>query len=422
MTSTQKNTAQQPIRIVIAGAGFGGVYTFKKLHSFFHGNPNIKLILINSRNYFLFTPLLHEVATGGVSRENIVEPLRRVLGCCLSEFHLAEVKTIELEKKRVLTTRGECAYDYLVLALGATTNFFGTPGAEQHAFTLKTLEDAVRLKNHFIKKFEQASAAPDKETCETALSFVVVGGGPTGVELAAEMAELFYDTFERSYNHQSFCQNARITLVQSDSELLPNFSKNMREKSLEVLRRKKVAVRLGCAVKSIDASGVALVNGEFLPAETVVWTAGVRPSPLAFDRDVERTASGRIIVNEYLQMKNAPEVFILGDMAGFLANGRELPPLAQVAHKESATVAANIRNIMLGVPLIPFSYKHTGDLISLGQWVAVGQIRNVFFWGRLAWWLWRTVYLSKLISWPKKIKVAADWFINLFLPRDISEL
>lgn len=410
-------------RIVILGAGFGGVYTFKRLHKFFHRNPGVQLILVNDKNYFLFTPLLHEVATGGVSRENVVEPLRKALGCCLAEFYLAEVIKVELENKCVITTKGICSYDYLVIATGSTTNFYDTPGAEENSFVLKTLDDAVRLKNHFIRKFEEASTVTDEKRLDAMLHFVVVGGGPTGVELAAEMSELFYETFGRYYRRQSFYQKIKITLLQGHKELLPQFSKKIREKSLEVLRKKKIDVRLGAKAKAIGANFVELADGERLQAETIIWVAGVRPRKINFDQKVEFAANGKIIVNEFLQMRGRPEVFVLGDAASFIAeNGKELPALAQVATKEAAQVAKNIRNMILGRTLEPFFYHHSGDLISLGQWMAVAEIKKFLFSGHIAWWLWRTVYLFKLISFPKKIKVAVDWTLNLFMPRDISEL
>lgn len=420
--SNNANNAK-PTRVVILGAGFGGVYAFKRLHSIFHRDPSVKLILVNSRNYFLFTPLLHEVATGGVSRENIVEPLRKVLGCCLAEFYLAEAKRVDLREKRVITTCGDLDYDYLILALGAETNFYGTPGAEERSFGLKSLEDAVRLKNHFIKKFEESSTVRKLERLDAKLRFVVVGGGPTGVELAAEMAEMFYETFRAYYRDHFFHDKIKITLVQRQQELLSHFSKKVRAKSLEVLRKKGVDVKLGVRVERIGDGLVELSNGERIKTETVIWVAGVKPREISFDQNVEQGTQGKIKVNEFLQMHGWPEVFIVGDLAEFLGkDGKKLPALAQVATKEGENVAENIARMMQGKPLYPFLYSHAGDLISLGQWMAVAEIKKFSFWGHFAWWLWRTVYLSKLISFPKKIKVAVDWTINLFMPRDISEL
>ena len=413
----------KPTRIVILGAGFGGVYAFKQLHKFFHNDPNVCLILVNSKNYFLFTPLLHEVATGGVSRENVVEPLRKVMGCCLAEFYLADVLKIELGNHRVITTKGVCSYDYLIVALGAETNFYDTPGAKEHAFTLKSLESAVRLKNHFIKKFEEAATVADAERLNSLLSFVVVGGGPTGVELAAEMAELFYETFGRYYRNSVAYSRVKIILLQSASELLPYFPKKFRKKSLEVLKSKKIEVRFGVRVKSMDAVSVELASGERIFTETAVWVAGVKPRDITFDQDVEKSNGGRIVVNAFLQMKFRPEVFILGDMAKFITpDGKELPMLAQVASKEGVSVAKNISNMLSGKALTPFFYHHSGDLISLGQWMAAAEIRSFFFWGHFTWWFWRTIYLYKLISFQKKIKVAVDWTLHLFSPRDISQL
>ncbi|MBI2023894.1 NAD(P)/FAD-dependent oxidoreductase [Candidatus Giovannonibacteria bacterium] len=413
---------KKPVRIVILGAGFGGSYAFKRLHKFFHKDQSVELILVDARNYFLFTPLLHEVATGSVARENIVEPLRKVLGCCLAEFCLADVKRVELQSRRVITTNGSISYDYLIMALGAETNFYNIPGAREHSFTLKSLENAVRLKNHFIKKFEEAAATDDENLLKNKLCFVVVGGGPTGVELAAEMSELFYHTFSKYYGRHFFYQKVKIALVQNNKELLPRFSKKLRDKSLSVLQSKKIDVKLGVNVKRVVKTFIELSTGEILPTETVIWVAGVKPRDVLFDRKIERDSKGRIRVNEYLQMYESPEVFALGDIAAFAQNKKELPEFAQVATKQARGVAENIKNLIDGKPARPFHYRHTGDLISLGQWMAIGEIGGFPFWGRFTWWLWRTVYLSKLISFPKKVKVAVDWTFNLFMPRDISQL
>lgn len=415
--------ATKPLRIVILGAGFGGVYAFKKLRQIFKNDPRIKLTLVNNKNYFLFTPLLHEVATGGVSRENVVEPLRKVLGCSLSEFRLANVLSIDLGQKRVVLDNGHCDYDFLILALGADTNFYNTPGAQENSFTLKNLEDAVRLKNHFIQKLEYASSMRAEELPEALTHFVVVGGGATGVELSAEMSELFFQTFGKYYRHHEFFSKVKITLLQKQNELLHRFSKKIRDKALEVLRDKKVDVKLGVEVNEVGKDYIKLRSGEFIPTETTIWVAGIKPNQVNISGEIKYSPQGKIVVNKFLQVENHPEVFALGDMASFGdANTAELPALAQVATKAAEAVAINLGELIHGRPLREFTYEHSGDLISIGQWMAAAEIKKFYFANRFAWWLWRTVYLFKLISFPKKIKVATDWTINLFMPRDISEL
>lgn len=414
---------QKPIKIVILGAGFGGTYAFKQLHRFFHRQKKIELILVNRKNYFLFTPLLHEVATGGVSPENVTEPLRKVIGCCLHDFYLATVKSINLDKKEVTTTLGPITYDYLVIALGAETNFYDVPGARDYSFTLKSLEDAVRLKNHFIVTLEQASKINDELELTKLLTFVVIGGGPTGVELAAEMADFFYGTFNRLYP-PDLIGKIRIVLVQAGSELLPAFSPPLRRKSLEILKKKKIEVRLNTVVTSVGQDFIQFKNGEKLATRTPIWVAGIKPALPLFQPEPVKDDRGRLVVNPTLELKGYAGVFALGDLASYRdqQTGLALPPLAQVATKQATVVARNIYCLIKAKSCQPFIYRHRGDLISLGRWLAIGEISKFSFSGHLAWWLWRTVYLSKLIAWPKKVKVAVDWTLNLFMPRDTSEL
>lgn len=410
-------------RIVILGAGFGGVYVLKRLSQKFGRHDPVEVILVNSRNYFLFTPLLHEVATGNLTPDTVVEPLRAILRPGFSNLYLAEVSSVNLTERMVTTTTGPLHYDYLVLALGSTTNFYQTPGAAEYSFTLKTLSDAIRLKNHFIQAFEAATKLTDEEAIRQTLHFVVIGGGPTGVELAAEMTDFLTGTFKKFYPPY-ITSEVRITLIQRALTLVPRFSPALQRKSLEVLTKKGVTVHLNRGVTAVGSDLVMLDNGERLPTKTVIWTAGVQPAIVPFTPAPALAADSRIIINDRLQLIDYPEVFALGDLAAYTdkQSGKALPPLAQVATKEGQVVANNIVRLVRGEAPRPFVYHHAGTLMSLGKWVAVGEIRSITFFGRFAWWFWRMVYLSKIISGPKKLKVALDWTIGLFFPRDISEL
>lgn len=411
------------IRIVIVGAGFAGTYALRKLHKIFQGRTDIAITLVNERNYFLFTPLLHEVATGSINPANIVEPIRKVLGACLRNFHMGKAMKIRLRDRIVETRSKELSYDYLVLAPGADTNFYGIPGAREHAFTLKTLEDAVRLKNHMISTVETASYLDGRDARKNKLRFVVVGGGPTGVELVAEMQEFLRGTFA-GYYPTEVIRDIEIILIQRGSELLPQFSEGIRKKSLATLRAKGIEVRLGAIVAEVGRGFLKLENGEKILAETVAWVAGVVPSAIKFDEAPPRAKDGRILVDDMLRLVAHPEVFVIGDLAfaPFGPDKMPLPALAQVAVQEGEAVARSIGKIINGGLPDSFRYRHLGNLVSLGQWMAVGEIASMTFWGHITWWLWRTVYLFKLISWRKRFRVAIDWTMNLFLPRDISEL
>ncbi len=412
----------RPTKIIIVGNGFGGVYVLKHLDKFFQKDKNVEITLIGEKNYFLFTPLLHEVATGGINPENIVESIHKVLGRCLSSFYLGKVSSINKKDQTVTVGEHTLSYDYLVLAPGAETNFYNIKGAEENALQLKTLDDAIKIKNHLIEKLEEASHIKDSEERKRKLSFVVVGGGPTGVELAAEMSEFLKDTFSHYY-HPNIINDVEISLIQKAPELVPQFGSKIRKKALRVLKNKNIKVLLNEEVSEICPVHTTLASGEKINTETVIWVAGVRPKKLEFDSPVEISNDGRMIVNDTMQLLGEKNIFALGDAAGLMPKEKSsfLPALAQVAQKESRTVAENIKLLMKGMEPRPFFYKSSGNLISLGQWMAAGELMGINISGRFTWWLWRTVYLSKLISFKKKVRVAVDWTINLFAPRDIAQ-
>ncbi|OHB25278.1 MAG: hypothetical protein A2542_03290 [Parcubacteria group bacterium RIFOXYD2_FULL_52_8] len=412
----------KPTRIVVVGAGFGGVYTCKALHHIIHGRKDIELTLINPHNYFLFTPLLHEVATGGMNPAHVIEPIRKVLGCCLASFYHTSVSHLDLERKLVHTELGSIEYDYLVLSPGATTNYHHTPGAEEHSFTLKSLEDAIRLKNHFVHTLEQASKLTDPAQRRDLLRFVIVGGGPTGVELAGELAKLFWDTMSHYY-HRELLSDVSILLVQQSAELLPNFPQPLREQTLRILTKQGVQVLCNTKVERLTDETIVLETGETYKTKSVIWVAGITPVVVPYTPELALNSRGQIAGNEFLQVHGHPHVYALGDAAAIVSadTKQSVPALAQAAVAEAKLVAENIRRSLGGEPQLPFSYHSRGVLVSLGQWRAVAQIGGMFLQGRFAWWLWRTIYLFKLISWQKKVSVAINWTINLFSPRDISE-
>lgn len=465
------------MKIVILGGGFGGVYTLKYLHKFFckrrlcrlyadyaekdidpdfadftqtmqknisaksafnsaKSAHNVKLVLVNKKNYFLFTPLLHEFATGSVSLENLVEPIRGIIRCCDYEFIHGELKRIDLEKKIVELNENKIDYDYLVIALGAKTNFYNIPGAEENSFTLKSLDEAIRLRNHFIHMFEKyadsadltqtrqknISADPESYSAKSAfLTFVIVGGGATGVELAAEMSDYFYKTFSKFYPKE-IISKVKIILIEKGNELIPQFSPKLRKIALEVLKKKNIEVILEKGVKEVGKDFIKLDDETIIKTKTVIWTAGVEPNLPEIIGNVEKDSKGRLIVNEYLQVKNYDNVFSIGDVCCFIQNQKPLPQLAQVAVRQAKAVAKNILNLIKNKPLEKFVYRHQGDLISLGRFFAIGEIKNFTFSGFFAWILWRVVYLSKLISNKDKVKTFTDWLLDFFYPRDITEI
>lgn len=413
---------EKPIKIVIIGNGFGGVYALKNLHKLFKNDKRVEVSMVGEKNYFLFTPLLHEVATGGINPNNIIEPIREVLGCCLSNFYLGVAEEINLTYKTVKVGESIVSYDYLILASGSTTNFYNIPGAEKYSFTLKSIEDAVKIKNHCITQTEKASHVEDRDTRKKMLKFIVVGGGPTGVELSAELEELIRENLS-GYYAKEIIEDVSIVLMQKGGELVPSLSLKARQKSLEVLTKKGIEVMLDGEVVEVTDSFIITNKDKKIFTETVIWVAGIKPKELKFDQKVEQSSDKRLIVNECLQISNYNEVFAIGDIALSVdKNNIPLPSLAQVAEKESLVVAKNIKLLINNKNPEKFTYKSSGNLLSIGRWMAIGEINDFIFSGHIAWWFWRTVYLFKLISWRKKVKVALDWTINLFSPRDISQI
>lgn len=412
---------KQEQRIVIIGGGFAGLYTYKYLRRLLRGTPGVHVTLVSEHNYFLFTPLLHEVATGSLSMGSVVEPIRSVLDITSSDFCKGRVKRIVLSSRRVETSAGDLSYDYLVIALGSETNFHNCPGAAEHAFTLKTLADAVRLKNHIIAEFEAATHSSEEER-RTRGGIVVIGGGPTGVELAAELAEFSSHTLVPTYCPER-CAKPSITLLDHSARVLGRSDERMSAYAERVLEEQGVVVRTGVSVAEVSPEGVLLKNGERIRARTVVWVAGVRPRTPRFSSSTIVDGDGRIPVDALLRVRGYENVFALGDVAAVTdAHGVRVPDLAQSASKEAKITAHNIAAALTGTKQRVFTWRPSGDLVSLGHWRATGVVLGVFLSGPFAWWLWRTVYLFKMLSWQKRLKVAVEWTVNLFSRRDVSEL
>lgn len=407
------------IKIVILGGGFGGIYILKYLHKFFHRNDKLKIILVNKKNYFLFTPLLCEVSTGGTSLDNIIVPIRDIIKCCDWDFVRGKVMRIDLDRKIVKIQGVRIDYDYLIIALGSKTNYYDIPGAENYSFSLKSLSDSIKLKNHLIHLIEKAIL--NLNNAEKILTFVIVGGGATGVELAGEISDLFYKTLNKYYGRE-LISKVKIILIERGKELLSNFPLELRVRALKRLSNINVEVLLERGVKEVGKDFVKLDDDSLIKTKTIIWTAGVEPNLPEITGNIEKDNRGRILVNDFLQAINYPEVFVIGDICCFLQNGKPLPQLAQVATKQAKVVALNIKSSIYKKPLKKFIYKHSGDLISIGKFYAIGKVGIFNFSGILAWFIWRGVYLTKMISFRNQVKTLIDWLFNLFQVRDIKEL
>lgn len=408
--------------VVIVGNGFGGVYTAKYLA------PSVKkglldVTIIGRTNYFLFTPLLHEVATGGLTPTSIIEPLQQIFRGTGIRILQDEVSGVHLNDTYIEAGVGRIKYDYLVLSTGAGTNYRGIKGAEAYTFGLKTVTDAYELRNHVIKVFERLEVY---ERNATELIFVIVGGGPTGIELATELEEFVCETLANYYSwDEAEKTNIKIKIIASSSGILSQGSMRLRKKAAHILAQKKIEVITGEDVCEVKEDGVILRSGTFIQSFATIWAAGVEPIPPTFLHDTPTSVQGgRLCVDEHLRLQNFMNVFALGDVAAFsgTTGSMQMPMLAQTAVQEAKVVAENIMHSIEHTKLTTFVYYPKGFLVSMGRFNAVGDIYGLTFSGPFMWWLWRTIYLFKFVSWRKRFKIMSEWTVNLFSPRDISTL
>ncbi len=412
----------QKQKIVILGGGFAGIYSALSILK--HCGDEVEITIINRTNYFLFTPMLHEVATGGLGHHQVVESIREIIYKTPIQFLEASVFSVDLEKKEIVTDHGNRMYDKLVIAIGASTNFFNTPGAEKYGKVLKNLSDAIDIRDHIIERFESASRETNLEVRMKMLTFVIVGGGATGVEFAAELAEFSKHTLHKYYRRECPNTKANIVLVHSGKELLGHFSPETRERAKKSLEKKGIRLMLDTKVTDVEENYVTLSNEETIDTHAVIWTAGVRPNSIHTNGGhLPKDGSERITTNPDMSVVGFSDVYALGDVAHVPdADGNPYPMLAQIAVEQAKHLGKNIARSIAGDESEPFVYATKGSLVSLGQWEAAGTISGVNLYGKFAWFIWRTVYLFKFISWSKKIKIAVDWTIHLFTSRDSTRI
>jgi NADH:quinone reductase (non-electrogenic) len=410
-------------RVLILGGGFGGVSAARALEKLLCNDDSVEVVLVSDENFLLFTPMLPEVAASGVEPRHIVSPLRAFFRNV--QFHNSQIRQIDLNNRMIVI--GHCPdcgeqrleFDQLVLALGSVTNFYGLPGVARYALPMKTLSDAMVVRNRIIDRFEHANMETDADARKTLLTFVVAGGGFAGTETVGELHD-FADT-ARAYYPNIRPEEVRVVLVHQGSRIMPEISEDLADYALRQLERKGVEVRLRTGVAAASAYSVELTNGERISARTLIWTAGVSPHPLLGTLPCLRGKRGQLVVNEWLETPGYEGVWALGDCADVPDpfTGRSCPPTAQHAARQGAIVAENIVATLRGGHKKTFSYQPLGVLASLGRRTAVAEIRGFKFSGFFAWWLWRTIYLLKLPGLERKVRVAGDWTLDLFFPRDV---
>ena len=410
-------------RIVILGGGFGGVYAAMQLEKFLARENAVEVCLVSRDNFFLFTPMLHEIAASDLEITNIVNPLRKLLRQI--EVIVGDVHQIDLPAKRVLISCDphnypqQIGYDHLVLALGSVTNFHNLPGSAEFALPMKSLSDAIRLRAQVLRHMEEANSQCNLSDRQSLLTFVVAGGGFAGVETVAALNDFVREAlpFYPSVREEML----RVILVHSGPVILPELGEALGRYTQKVLTGRGVDIRLNTRVKGVTEENVSLVDSSSIPTRNLVWTAGTAPSPLIFSLPCMK-AGGRLLVDQFLRVPDWPNLWAVGDCA-FVPDmrnpGKSHPPTAQHAMREGKIVAQNILAALVDRPLKSFSFRTIGLLASIGRRMGVARIFGFNFSGFFAWWLWRTVYLSKLPGLDKKIRVAFDWTLDLLFPKDV---
>jgi NADH dehydrogenase len=413
-------------RVVIVGAGFGGLWAAKA----FGGAP-LDVTVIDRNNYHSFFPLLYQVAAAELEPEDIIYPVRRVLHRYPNiHFELGEVTGIDTASKAVITREKKLPYDFLILSVGSQPHFFGVQGATRHTFPMRTLEEAVSLRNHILCRFETAALETDPSLRQQMLTFAIVGGGPTGVEFSGALAELVRKPLVRDYPSIGVNQ-VHVLLLEATDHLLTVLPRKLQEYSLKRLRQLGVDVQLNSLVAEVDTHHVVLKDGRTIPTETVVWTAGVAGLGLPQGWDFPTRANGQVGVLPTLQVPQHPEIYAIGDLAYVEQAGEPLLLVATVANQEGEWAAKNIIRQVTGKQVKPFHYRDLGIMAVTGRNAAAARILRFTLSGFPAWFIWLTVHIYRLIGFRNKLLVLINWawdyiffdrVVRLIFPQPKNEL
>ncbi|MGD9146574.1 MAG: NAD(P)/FAD-dependent oxidoreductase [Anaerolineae bacterium] len=401
-------------RVVIVGAGFGGLWAARAL-----ARSPLEVLLVDRNNYHTFLPLLYQVAAAELEPEQIAHPTRSILQKWPNvHFAMADVTSLDLGQRSVKAADLKFAYDFLILATGSTSHYFGIAGAAEYAFPLKTLEQAITLRNHTLFCFERAVHEADPRRRRSMLTFAIVGGGPTGVEFAGALSELLYGPLAQDYPSLDPAE-VRVVLLEAQESLLSGFPERLQDYTLRRLRKVGVQVHLGAMVSQVTQHRLELKDGAEIPTETVVWTAGVQGEPLA-KRSGAPTARGRrVAVLPTLQLTEYPEVYAIGDLAYIEGEEPPLPMVAPVAIQQGTTAARNILRQIAGQSPQPFHYRDRGSMATIGRNAAVVSLGSRTFTGFVAWVIWLGVHLFSLIGFRNRIFVLINWAWDYFHERAV---
>jgi NADH dehydrogenase len=426
----------RPVRVVIVGGGFAGLDSALGLDRVLGWSDKLELTVIDRKNYFLFPPLLPSVSVGAIETRQVTYPFRRIFEATNIRFKKETVERIDLERRVIVSKvdvdadasgrnvhvrHDETPFDYLVLAPGSTTQTFNTPGCE-HAFFMRELGDAIALRNHIIDCFETAAREADRELVSKMLRFVVIGAGPTGVEVASEVRDLIDKVLLPRYPEVE-PDLIDVVLVDTGERVLPGWNPAVAASAERQLAHLGVRVLHQARVSEISTEWVKLKDGTTLHARTACWCAGVAASPLLAHSGLSLDRAGRVAVEADCRVPGQPHVFVLGDAATFAGkDGRPLPPLGQVAFQQGAQTAKNLVRLLRGEATRPFQYFDFGQLVSVGHQFAAVRLLGIRLSGFVAWFVWRSLYLAKLVGFGNKLRVMLDWTLDLFVERSSSQI
>jgi NADH dehydrogenase len=419
MDSTSQLTEQPQLRlphVVVLGAGFAGLQLVKAL-----GHAPVRVTLIDQHNYHLFQPLLYQVATAALEPADIAGPIRQIVRGPNLQVLMAEATGVDMTAKRVQLPDRTLDYDYLVLATGSTHSYFGHKDWAQHAPGLKTLDDAVEIRRRVLYAFEAAERCDDPELRKQWLTFVVVGGGPTGVELAGALAEIARGARARDFRNIDPAA-ARILLIEGEPRVLTAYTAALSEKAKQSLERLGVVVQLNTRVTEVHEDAVK-TDKERIATKTVLWAAGVAASPIVRSLGTELDRVGRVRVTPELTVKGRPEVFVIGDLASLDQDGAPLPGLAPVAMAQGKHTAKNLRLAVGGAALVPFRYWDRGSFAVIGRGAAVGvAFKALRMSGYLAWLAWLAIHITFLVGFRNRIAVLFNWAYVYFTRRRHAQI
>ncbi|MBR1886519.1 MAG: NAD(P)/FAD-dependent oxidoreductase [Schwartzia sp.] len=396
--------------IVVVGAGFGGVKVAKSL-----AELPVDVTIIDRNNFHVFQPLLYQLSTSELDENEIAYPIRAFFRNTKNvRFFMGRAEDFDTKNKVLITDQGEVPYDYLVLAAGATTNFFGMESVAKHSFGMKTLQEAVAIRNHVLRMFEKATKCKDAEERRRLLTFVCVGGGPTGVECAGALSELIYGVMAYEYHDLDFSE-AKVVLVEAMDHVLAMMPDELQQETIRVLRDiRKVDVRVSTQVMDYDGEDLKLKDGSVIPSKTVIWAAGVKAVPFVKKLGAETDRAGRVVAEKTLQVKGFPEIFAIGDCANFMQDGRPLATVAPVATQQAETCVENLKRLMKNpdAKLAEFTYKDVGAMATICRGHAVVAMGSMKMRGFFAWVAWMVVHLMRLAGTYTNLTVAYKWFWN----------